>query len=147
VRVTAPRGHFLLERTRPAVMIASGIGITPFRSMLEALADEHATLDGALVHATVGPLDVPFHDEIEELARRASLRLLRKHGPLDQEQLRALAGEIAAPVWYIAGPVEDVKHVRDLLASNGVDEQDIRLELFRYAGSLAAPPPPVGPPD
>jgi ferredoxin-NADP reductase len=147
VQVTAPRGHFLLERTRPAVMIAVGIGVTPFRSMLEAVADEHATLAGTIVHATVGPLDVPFRDEIEDLARRAGLRLLRKHGPLDQAQLRALAGEIATPVWYIAGPVEDVKHVRDLLEANGVDEQDIRLEFFRYAGSLAAPSPPIGPSD
>jgi ferredoxin-NADP reductase len=146
VQVTAPRGHFLLERARPAVMIAAGIGVTPFRSMLEALADEDATLAGALVHATVGPLDVPFRDEIDELARRAGLRLLRSHGPLDSEQLRALTRETATPVWYIAGPVEDVKHVRDLLGSNGVGEEDIRLELFRYAGSLAAPSPAVDPP-
>jgi ferredoxin-NADP reductase len=30
VQVTAPRGHFHLERARPAVMIAAGIGVTPF---------------------------------------------------------------------------------------------------------------------
>ncbi len=124
VRVTAPRGHFLLERARPAVMIAAGIGITPFRSMLEALADQHATL-----------------------ARRAGLRLSHKSGPVDEDQLRTLAAEIATPVWYIAGAVEDVKHVRDLLGSIGVHEEDIRLEAFRYANSLLAPSLPVGTPD
>jgi ferredoxin-NADP reductase len=147
VRVTAPRGHFLLDRARPAVMIAAGIGITPCRSMLEALADEHATLAGALVHATVGPLDVPFRDEIEPLARRAGLRLSHKSGPVDEDQLRTLAAEIATPIWYVAGSMEDVKHVRDLLGSIGVDKEDIRLEAFRYTGSLAAPSLPVGRPD
>jgi ferredoxin-NADP reductase len=147
VRVTAPRGHFLLERARPAVMIAAGIGVTPFRSMLEALADERATLAGALVHATHGPLDVPFRDEIESLACRAGLRLVPKNGPVHEAELRALAVEIAAPVWYVAGPVEDVKHVRELLGSIGVDKENIRLEAFRYAGSLATSSPPASPPN
>jgi ferredoxin-NADP reductase len=147
VRVTAPRGHLLLERARPAVMIASGIGITPFRSMLEALADEQATLPGALVHATRGSLDVPFRDEIETLARRAGLRLSRHNGPIDVGQLRTLAAEIVTPVWYIAGPAEDVMHVRELLGSIGVDREELRLEVFRYPGNLATPSPPVGSPD
>lgn len=146
VRVTAPRGHFLLERSRPVVMVAAGIGITPFRSMLEAVADEHATLSGALVHATRGPLDVPFRDEIDAHARRSGLRLLRRNGPLDDRSLRALAAEIAAPIWYVAGPVEDVKYVRGLLEAMGVERDDVRLEAFRYPGSLAAPSLPPGPP-
>ena len=60
---------------------------------------------------------------------------------------RAARAEIAAPVWYIAGPVEDVKHVRELLGSIGVGKEDIRLEAFRYAGSLASPSLPVCTPD
>jgi ferredoxin-NADP reductase len=143
VQITAPRGHFLLDRERSAAMIASGIGVTPFRSMLQALADEDATLSGAIVHATHGPLDVPFRDELEALARRTGLRLSRENGPVDEVQLRTLASEIAGTVWYIAGPVEDVKHVRELLGSIGVGKEDIRLEAFRYAGSLASPSLPV----
>jgi len=91
VRITVPRGHFLLERARPAVMIASGIGITPFRSMLEALADEQqTTFPAVLVHATHGFLDVPFRDEIDRLARAVGARLLRHNGPVDIVQLRTL---------------------------------------------------------
>ena len=123
VQITAPRGHFLLDRERPAAMIASGIGVTPFRSMLQALADENATLSGAIVHATHGPIDVPFRDELEALARRTGLRLSRENGPVDEVQLRTLASEIAGPVWYIAGQVEDVKHVRELLGSIGVEKK------------------------
>jgi len=147
VQVTAPRGNFLLDRARPAVMVAAGIGITPFRSMLEALADENATLAGVIVHATVGPHDVPFRDEIEALARRADLRLSHKIGPVERQQLQSLADETSNPIWYIAGPVEDVKYVRNLLETIGVGEGDIRLEFFRYSGSLAAPTLPIGPPD
>jgi ferredoxin-NADP reductase len=115
--------------------------------MLEALADEHATLAGALVHATHGPLDVPFRDEIDALARHAGLHLSRKIGPVTEGQLRALAAEVSRPVWYVAGPVEDVKQVRELLGSIGVDTAGIRLEAFHYPGSLASPSLPVSPPD
>ena len=81
LELLGPRGAFFLERDRPAVMIASGMGITPFRSMLEALADEAATLAGVLVHATRGNIDVPFRAEIDALAERAGLRLVRRWVP------------------------------------------------------------------
>jgi 2-polyprenyl-3-methyl-5-hydroxy-6-metoxy-1,4-benzoquinol methylase len=115
--------------------------------MLEALEDEGATLTGTLVHATFSPLDVPFRDEIDKHARRAGLRLVRKQGPVDEALLQALAAEIAAPIWYVAGPVEDVKHTRALLVAMGIREEDIRLEAFRYTGSLAAPTLPPGLPN
>jgi ferredoxin-NADP reductase len=41
------RRHFLLDWKRPALMLAGGIGITPFRSMLETMA---------------GPRPRPAHD-------------------------------------------------------------------------------------
>lgn len=147
VEVTAPRGNFLLERARPVVMVAAGIGITPFRSMLEALADDGATLEGTLVHATRSSLNVPFRDEIEALARRAGLRLFRQIGPVEERHLRDLAASLKAPLWYAAGPVDDVKQVREGLLALGVGKESIRLEAFRYSGSLADPLPPAGPPD
>jgi ferredoxin-NADP reductase len=130
---------------RPAAMIASGIGMTTFRSMLQALGDENATLSGAIVRATHGPIDVPFRDELEALARCSGLRLSRENGPVDEVQLRTLAAEIAGPVWYIAGRVEDVKQLRELLGSISVGKEDIRLEAFRYAGRLASPSNPSAP--
>ncbi len=147
VRVATPRGPFLLDRARPAIMVASGIGITPFRSMLHALTDEHATLAGALVHATRGPMDVPFREEIDALTVGAGLRLVRRSGPVPDDLLRELAEEFAAPVWYVAGPVEDLRDVAERLLAMGVDRADLRLEAFRYPGSLAAPGAPGGFPD
>jgi hypothetical protein len=78
-----------------------------------------------------------FRDETEDLARRASLHLLRKSAPVDEEQLRNLSAANANPIWYVAGPMEDLKQVRDLLVSLGVVQAEIRLEFFRYPGSLA----------
>jgi len=60
-----------------------------------------------------------------------------KSAPVDEEQLRNLSAANANPIWYVAGPMEDVKHVRDLLVSLGVVQAEIRLEFFPYPGSLA----------
>src|SRR2546425_3456328 len=40
VRVFGPIGDFVLHETRPAVLLAGGIGITPFKGMAEYAADK-----------------------------------------------------------------------------------------------------------
>jgi ferredoxin-NADP reductase len=140
VQVTAARGHFLLERARPSLMLASGIGITPFRGMLEALADSDARHPGVLVHATRSRFDVPFADEIDALAARTGVRVVRLVGPIDRAQLTSLELALDDARVYIAGPVEDVKAMRELSESLGVTKERLLLEAFRYPGNLSAPP-------
>ncbi len=145
VRVSSPRGPLLLDRRRPGIMVASGIGITPFRSMLHALADAPDTLRGALVHATRTSADVPFHEEMDTLAEIARLPVHRSVGPVPNEVLRSLAADFPAATWYLAGPVEDVRDVAENLIAIGVQRDALRLEAFRYPGSLATPSTQPGP--
>ena len=113
VEITAPRGHFLLERARPALMIASGIGVTPFRSMLGII--ESTQRSRGARHAHDGSRRCTFMTR----PRRARARgCAAREWTVDDGQLRNLAAEIATPVWYVAGPVEDVQHVSDLLGSS-----------------------------
>ncbi len=141
VRVTMPRGHFLLDRTRPSLMIAVGIGITPFRGMLEALADADARHEGVLVHATRSRFDVPFADEIDALAARAGIRVVRVLGPIAVDRLASLGIDLTGARAYVAGPVEDVKILRESLLSLGAPKDLLLLEAFRYTGDLSTPPP------
>src|SRR5437763_835279 len=69
VRLVGPRGSFLLDRARPAVMIAGGIGITPFRSMLQTVVDERIATPIRLLWSNREA--APFRDEIDALAAAA----------------------------------------------------------------------------
>ena len=56
---------------RPAVLLAGGIGITPFRSILvETIGGGHLPYRVVLFHANRRPEDAPFADELRALERR-----------------------------------------------------------------------------
>lgn len=65
-RVAGPFGNFTLsnQATRPAVLLADGIGITPFRSMARHLAHEKRTRPVLLFYANRRREDAPFLEEL-----------------------------------------------------------------------------------
>jgi len=51
VRVFGPIGDFVLHETRPAVLVAGGIGITPFKGMAEYAADKTSAISVRVVYS------------------------------------------------------------------------------------------------
>jgi ferredoxin-NADP reductase len=51
VVVQGPLGHYLLDTSRPAVLVASGIGITPLKGMAEYAADRQLPIPVRLVYS------------------------------------------------------------------------------------------------
>ena len=142
VELFGPRGAFLLERERPVVMLAAGIGITPFRSMLQTVADEGGALDATLLYASGDPGEVAFRNEIDDLTARAGVRTVHSVSRAAPESAwphrvgrvdRPLVEEVLAPgaVYYLAGPMPFVESMSRLLTDLGVSEGDLRLEMFR----------------
>src|SRR3546814_14376980 len=70
---TMPAGRLTLplHHARPLVLIAFGIGITPFMSMLETLAANRGDLEVVLYHAAPFPSAQPFRRRL--LALRQAL--------------------------------------------------------------------------
>jgi len=147
LRLEGPSGSFTLHRNvqKPAVFLAGGIGITPFFSIVRQAHHERLPHDIYLFHANRRPEDAAFH---EPLAQTAAVNdklhfipimsaLEGSHRPWDGEvglvskdllvrHLRQLQG----PIYYLAGPPGMVASLRDVLATAGVDEDDIRTEEF-----------------
>ena len=67
VRIEGPFGDLRLHRAaRPAVLLAGGIGITPFRSILvEAIDGGSLPYRVVLFHANRRPEDAPFLEELK----------------------------------------------------------------------------------
>ena len=137
VRISGPLGDMTLheDAARPAVFIAGGIGITPFRSML--LQAEHQRLPHRLLlaYSNRNRGQAAFIDELEALGQRhARLRLLAvmsdSEGFLDEEKLRRFVGDIGSPVYYLAGPPGLVEAMNAILARMGVGADDVKSEEF-----------------
>jgi ferredoxin-NADP reductase len=147
VKIEGPFGDLRLHhKLRPAVFLAGGIGITPFRSILvEAVGGAGLPYPVVVFHANRRPLDAAFADELRSLAGRDSNLTFvptmtavaavdetwdGERGHIDAAMLaRHLAG-LVEPIYYIAGPPGMVQSLRAMLIASGVDEDDVRIEEF-----------------
>ena len=145
--IEGPMGSFTLHNNtaRPAVLLAGGIGIAPFLSMLSYATREKLRHPIVLFYANRYLEDAAFIDELWKL-ERANPRfrfvpiLTRtdknyrgwkgETGHLSTEMLLARIGVPRGPIYYIAGPPTMVAAARRTLSEVGVEEDDIRTEEF-----------------
>ena len=147
LQVDGPMGSFTLHRNaaKPAVFLAGGIGITPFRSMAhDAVAQKlpHALY---LFYSNNRPEDAAFLDDLQKLADTSSTfhfvptmtEMARSRRPwpgltgfIDRQMLLGHLSNLQGPIYYSAGPPAMVAAMRQMLTSAGVDEDDIRTEEF-----------------
>jgi ferredoxin-NADP reductase len=149
-----PFGNFTLhnDASRPAVLLAGGIGVTPFRSIVRRAAHEKLPQRILLFYANRRPEDAPFLDELRQLSALnpnftfvpTMTKMEGSHvpwvgatGPIDRELIAknlaskgAPAKTLAGPIYYAAGPPGMVTALRKMLNEAGVDDDDIRTEEF-----------------
>lgn len=145
VQVDGPFGSLTLHKdtTRDAVMIAGGIGITPFVSILRQAAYQRPERQLVLVCSNRRAEDAAYLDEFLALARDyPNLRVIPtltqadavppawtgRVGRVDGALLVGIAA--TAPIYYVAGPPLFVEAMQAELSSHGADEDDIRSEGF-----------------
>lgn len=147
VQLDGPFGALTLHnnRARPAVFIAGGIGITPFVSILRHAATEGFPQGLVLLYSNRRPEDAAFLAELQGLAQQhGNFRLVATMTQMDksarpwtgetaaigEDLLKRVCGELAAPIYYLAGPPAMVEAMQLALVRTGVDEDDIRSETF-----------------
>jgi ferredoxin-NADP reductase len=146
VRIAGPMGSFTLHRNvaKPAVFLAGGIGVTPFRSMILDAIGRHTGHQLTLFYSNDRPEDTAFLGELQQLAAaHASFRFVptmtemdrSRHqwsgetGPIGPEMLSRYLESLRGPIYYLAGPPAMVQQFREELGASGVDD-DIRGEEF-----------------
>lgn len=145
--IEGPFGSFTLpQRPTSVVMLAGGVGVMPFRAMVEdasARELEHSLL---LIHSNRTVEEAPFLDELERWShtrRRFAYRPTMTQPSLSPAEWagerRRIGAELLAELlptgrgsalYYIAGPDRFVKGATEALASLNVDPDDIRVEEF-----------------
>jgi ferredoxin-NADP reductase len=147
VKIEGPFGSMTLHRktNRPAVILAGGIGITPFRSMLVQAAKANTGHSLFLFYSNRRPEDAAFLAELQELARQhtnftlvATMTNLEKSqavwtgekGHISIDMVMKYVSDLADPIYYTAGPPALVAAMKEMLNEAGVDEDDINSEDF-----------------
>lgn len=147
VKIEGPFGSMTLHKktARPGVILAGGIGITPFRSMLVQATQTNTGHRLLLFYSNRRPEDAAFLAELRELAKqypnftlvatmtnpeKSKVSWTGETGYINNGMLAKYVKDVAEPVYYTAGPPALVAGMRKLLGEAGVDEDDIRSEDF-----------------
>ncbi|MGN9807373.1 ferredoxin reductase family protein [Micromonospora sp. L32] len=145
VLIEGPYGRLTAaQRTAPRVtMIASGIGITPLRALLEELP--YAPGEATLLYRARSAEDLVFRQELERLAAVRGLRVEYLLGPRGQEgswlpagfgddakALRELVPDIAQHDVFVCGPDDWMQSVVRAARHASVPAERIHLERFTW---------------
>jgi ferredoxin-NADP reductase len=142
-----PYGSMTLPRntTRPAVLLAGGIGITPFRSLVRSEAESLSARKIFLFYSVRVPEEAAFLEELREMEQykmrykfictvtqpeKSRMAWRGETGRISIELLSKWIPDLSLPIYYIAGPPAMVTGVRRMLIGAGVAEEGIRAEEF-----------------
>ena len=96
VVVQGPLGHYILDTSRPAVLVAGGIGITPLKGMAEYAADRRLSIPVRLVYSNRTVDEIVYREELEALERaNANFRVLSTLTRPEADSLNGRTGRVA----------------------------------------------------
>lgn len=147
VHIKGPFGSLTLHKDtdRAGVLIAGGIGITPFMSMLRHAAKQETPQDLLLLYSNRRPEEAPFLTELQQLEQQnPRFRLMATMTDMansshawsgetrliDSDWIKHAIGELNHPMFYLSGPPAMVEAMQQALTAAGVEEDDVRSEMF-----------------
>ncbi len=137
-------GDFTLPRDldRKLVFIAGGIGITPFRSMIQHLLDTRESRDVTILYANKTPADAVYHELLERAQRELGVKVVYAFSDpaaaLPRGCVRTITPEVIEReipdhqdrTFYISGPQGMVTSFKDMLTGMGVGRTQIKTDYF-----------------
>jgi len=143
----APFGNFVLppDTSKPVIMLAGGIGITPFRSMLKFACDTKLSLPIILIYSNRTPDDIPFKTEFDNLCHlnhyfKPSYTITEPEnsagkwngltGFIDEKMIRENVPDLENPIFYVCGPPGMVEAMLGHLKKMSIPDDRVRFEKF-----------------
>ena len=127
-----PRGSFIIEADASRqILIAGGIGVTPYRSMLLQLDHDGQSLNIDLLYANRDE-DFVFDKEFSALAKKHPEFKIRKFvgdHRITAEDLKDYLKNDGI-IFYISGPRPMVETYQHLLNNLGIDEPHLKTDYF-----------------
>jgi ferredoxin-NADP reductase len=142
-----PFGWTTLPRntTRPAVLLAGGIGITQFRSLVRSETELLSARKIFLFYSVRVPEEAAFLEELQVMEqynrrykficavtqpKKSRMAWRGETGGISIQMLSKWFPDLSIPIYYIVGPPAMVTGVRGTLTGAGVAEGDIRAAQF-----------------
>src|SRR3989338_1975350 len=143
-----PNGTYILDEKEIGthILIAGGIGITPFRSFIKYNIDKKLTkISIHLIYANSTPSEITFRKELEswdkkydnikvdftisrpEESKQKWIGLTRR---IDADMITRLTSHISSTTYWLCGPPPMVEAVEKVLGSMKITSDKLRAEKF-----------------
>lgn len=133
VKLRGPVGPMYVRNSKQHnVFIASGIGITPFRSILVEASLGRQDLDGTLIYENRNTTII-FKDEIEKISsllKNFEVKFLTEPEKFTEETIRLSVSDLGASMFYLAGSPSTIKRYKKILSQLGVKRSQIKNDSF-----------------
>lgn len=139
-------GDFVLPRAinQKCVLIAGGIGVTPFRSMIQHLIDINQRRDIVLFYINRHEDEIVYKDVFDKAKQKLGIKTVYtltdasrvpptwkgKVGYVDKQMLRESVPDYRKCTFYVSGPNAMVTSVQDTLKSLGISGDHIKTDFF-----------------
>ncbi|MGH7174814.1 MAG: RnfABCDGE type electron transport complex subunit D [Minisyncoccia bacterium] len=144
VSVSHLSGDFTLPRNakKKLAFIAGGIGITPFRSMIQYMLDTGDTRSTTLLYANKTAAEIAYRELFELAAEEMGLKTVYAlsnepnsapgtySGPIDTRLIAREIPDYTERIFYISGPHSMVDAFKKTLRAMGVSRWNIKADYF-----------------
>jgi glycine betaine catabolism B len=138
VKINGPLGSFVLQDSRKHAMLAGGIGVTPFRSMLKYSYDKKTRDQITVLYSNKSPDEIAFKEDMENM-KTEKIRIVKtitgefdgwngKKGRIDENIIKDYC-ELDS-VFYICGPPGFVDALKSVLENMNIRKDKIKIEKF-----------------
>ena len=153
VKVHGPFGNFVIDTADTnVILLAAGIGITPYMSMLRHAVESRLATPITLIYACRNIDDIPFRDELVKLSsQKQNLRIIFVLnegvndptnniyiGRVDESLLSKVTGQKwQSFTYFICGPLGFSRAMMKTLKAHDIGEDSIITEAFTQTTSLS----------
>jgi len=138
-------GDFVLpvDKTRPLIFIAGGIGLTPFHSMLTWLTDTHEQRNIKFMYAVRSEEDIIFQDTFARADQHVTIVVSHpsaawggERGTITADLVLGVEQPSPESLIYISGPEPMLEALQKELLATGVHKQQIVTDFFPGYSSI-----------
>lgn len=139
VDLSDPMGDFVLPKLMqtPLVWVAGGIGLTPFHSMMEWIADTNESRDIKFIYGVNNEDEIIFQDSMKAAGVHATIVVSNpspewggETGRLSAEMILGLAKPTEDTLIYVSGPEPMVEALEKDLKNAGIKKNQLVLDFF-----------------
>jgi glycine betaine catabolism B len=142
-RIDAPYGQFTFDGEYPKiVLLAGGIGITPFISIIKNATDKRLLTKITLFYGCRTENDIAFREELERMqtenanfkmvcvVNQPSTEWTGVTGVITAEMMKKAMPDYLESVFYTCGPPPMVKAMELIIESLGLSKSQMKQEYF-----------------